>query len=139
VETSGHCPPDIFREVLLNTDYVLMDIKHADPVKHKKYTGVDNSIILHNLGQLKESGKPFVIRIPVIPGINDDEDGMEAAARLIKGGSGLEKVELLPYHKTAGAKYGMVGLVYSPRFATAAQPHIYTGIFDKDGIWCSSL
>ena len=112
---------------------MLFDVKMADPLMHKKYTGADNRQILGNLDILRRSGKDFVVRVPLIPGVNDTRENMEATSRLIAGAEGLKRVELLRYHKTAGAKYPMVGLKYSPEFDENATPQIHD-VFTEKGI-----
>lgn len=139
VETSGYCDPDRFHEILQELDFVIMDIKMVNEEKHKYYTGVSNRIILQNLEQVKKSGKPFWIRIPVIPGINDSEENFRETAMLLKDAKNLEKVELLPYHKTAGAKYEMVGAKYKPEFDTEQAPNMDPSAFTELGIRCECL
>lgn len=139
IETCGYCEPGTFREILDELDYVLMDIKLADPAAHERWTGRDNGLILHNLETLKESGIPFTIRIPVIPGVNDSDRNFEDTAALLMGARTLKKVELLPYHKTAGAKYGMVEREYRPGFREDQEPHINTEIFERYGIKAGTI
>ena len=139
VETCGFCSPAVFEEMIGAMDYILMDLKLIDSEQHKKYTGVGNAPILRNLKQLKASGKPFRIRIPVIPGVNDSEENFAATAELLKGCRTLEKVELLPYHKTAGAKYSMVNMEYAPAFDIGAAPALNTELFESYGITCTKL
>ena len=139
IETSGYCAPELFRQVIDRLDYVMMDLKLMDEERHRHFTGVSNKPILRNLEQLKASGKPFVIRIPVIPGVNDSEENFAATAQAVRGAPMLQKVELLPYHKTAGAKYSMVGRKYSPEFDIQAKPNLDTGIFQQYGVPCVSL
>lgn len=141
IETSGYCNPEIFKEILGELDYIMMDIKLADEVQHRHYTGVSNRVILENLEYLKQSGKSFRIRIPVIPGVNDTKENYEQTADLLTdaGASQLECVELLPYHKTAGAKYGMVNRVYQPEFDVNQQPFLDTASFLDRGIPCKIM
>lgn len=139
IETSGYCPPEIFKSILEELDYIIMDIKLADDGRHKIYTGVGNRLILENLEQLKACKKPFRIRIPVIPGVNDTEENYRATARLLEGAGSLEMVELLPYHKTAGAKYGMVGRDYKPEFDVDQEPNLETRAFEEAGICCRRM
>lgn len=139
VETCGFCSPAVFEEMIGAMDYIMMDLKLIDSEQHKKYTGVGNAPILRNLEQLKASGKPFRIRIPVIPGVNDSEENFAATAELLKGCRTLEKVELLPYHKTAGAKYSMVNMEYAPAFDIGAAPSLNTELFESYGITCTKL
>lgn len=134
IETSGFAPAETFREVLGRLDLVMMDIKLVDQERHRHWTGVSNAIILRNLETLIGSGKPFIIRIPLIPGVNDDEANLEATAALLEGAAGLQRVEFLPYHKTAGAKYPMVGRSYNPGFDTQIPPRLDTEPFEKRNI-----
>ena len=134
IETSGYADPDTFAEVVENLDFVMMDIKLFDGQAHRKYTGVDNRRILENAKQLCRGSVPFVIRIPVIPGVNDSEENFRATAQWIAGAPALQRVELLPYHKTAGAKYAMVGRTYAPPFDPERQVRISREIFEEYGI-----
>ena len=52
-------------------DLVMLDIKHPDPAAHRRHTGVDNAPILRHLAYLKAHEKPFIARVPLIPGVND--------------------------------------------------------------------
>lgn len=139
IETSGYCLPPVFRGILKELDYIIMDIKLADDEEHRHYTGVGNPIILENLEQVKASEKPFCIRIPVIPGVNDSEENYRKTAALLKGAGNLIMVELLPYHKTAGAKYGMVGRTYEPEFDGNRGPNMDTAAFEAAGIRCGRI
>jgi pyruvate formate lyase activating enzyme len=139
LETSAFCPGELFAGLLKELDLIMMDIKIADPRIHRRYTGQDNSLILANLERLKKSGKPFVIRIPLIPGISDTEENLRAIAAMLEKKGGLQKVELLPYHKTAGAKYAMAGMKYRPGFDTEQIPRRETDYFSERGILCSVL
>ena len=114
-------------------DLVLFDIKHMDPLIHKKFTGVENHNILNNFGHLKVSGKKFIVRIPLIPGVNDSEENMKNILSVIKDAESLIRVELLRYHKTAGAKYSMIGKKYNPLFDTEVSPKIFN-IFENNNI-----
>ena len=113
---------------------IIMDIKIADSTLHKQYIGAGNELILANLKQLKEMNKPFRIRVPLIPSVNDTYENMEATAKLLEGCSSLEKVELLRYNKAAGAKYSGVGMEYAPTFPEQQDPCIIREPFEKRGI-----
>lgn len=139
IETCGYCEAGMFRAVISAMDYVMMDIKLADDEAHRRWTGVSNRLILSNLEYLKHSGKPFRIRIPVIPGVNDSDESFDATAKLLLGAETLEQVELLSYHKTAGAKYTMVDMEYAPGFETDLTPRLNTGAFEKYGIKCTAM
>ena len=134
VETSGHASGSIFQKMVSMVDLVLMDVKHTDPKIHKKYTGIDNSLILENLKFLCQSSSNFHIRIPLIPGVNDNRENMEMTALLIKDAKYLNRVELLPYHHTAGAKYPMVKKIFSPGFNTNKKVNVWKDIFENYNI-----
>ncbi|MBQ6885785.1 MAG: glycyl-radical enzyme activating protein [Clostridia bacterium] len=108
IETSGFAESDVFKEVIDKLDFVIMDIKLADTEIHKKYTGVDNDLILNNFKYLKQSGKPYVIRTPLIPNITDTKENLTAIKNII----GDSNWEQLPYNAAAGAKYKMLGMNY---------------------------
>lgn len=134
IETSGYASKKVFAEVIDNLDYILFDCKHCDNESHLRFTQVSNRPILQNLQLLKESGKDFVIRVPLIPGVNDSADNMKALCNLLADAPMLQRVELLRYNKVAGAKYGMVNRQYRPSFNTEAEPVCHTGIFAEAGI-----
>ena len=105
IETSGYCNQNVFRKVAKNLDFVIMDIKLADAEAHQRYTGVSNEKIIKNALWLKESGIPHLFRTPLIPGITDTKENLEAIASLV----GDDRIELLPYNTLAPAKYASVG------------------------------
>ena len=109
LQTSGYASEEVFSRVLERVDYVLMDMKLAEPEEHRYYTGVDNGPILRNYRLLLASGKPHVIRVPLIPGVTDREANLRAIAALAEN----SHVELMRYNPLAGAKYPMVGKKYT--------------------------
>lgn len=109
IQTSGYAKPETYRRVIQGFDYVMQDIKLADGEAHKKFTGVSNDNILENIAWLKTSGKEFVFRVPLIPGITDTEENLQAISRI----AGDCRVELMPYNEFAGAKYTMLGMEYT--------------------------
>ncbi len=134
VETSGYCQPSLFQEITALLDYVIMDIKLFDETRHRHFTGVSNRLILQNALSLCEGQIPFVIRIPVIPGVNDTDENYRQTAAFLSGARNLVRVEFLPYHKTAGAKYSMAGMEYQPQFDPEGSIHISQEIFGEYGI-----
>ncbi len=134
IETSGFAPQEDYQRGISQMDLVFQDLKHPDPVAHRRWTGVDPAPILANLRWLKSSGKPFVARIPLMPGVNDAADVKESFARLLDGHSGLQRVELLPYHATAAAKYPFVGRTYQPGFDVSRAPDTDITPFARYGI-----
>ena len=116
IETSAYCTPDIFSQALKKLEFVFMDVKLMDDQLHQHYTGVSNRPVLENLEVLKSSGIPFVIRIPMIAGVNDSFENAFLLGKRLSGCPGLQAVELLPYNTMAGAKYSLLGWKYKEKF-----------------------
>jgi len=82
-----------------------------DDKKHKKYTGVSNKIILENLKKLSRENENIFIRIPIIPGINDDEQNIKSIGEFLSPLK-IKQVELLSYHSIGSEKYKRLGKIY---------------------------
>jgi len=104
IETTGYASKNVVLEVARYTDYILYDLKHVSAKKHEEMTGVSNDIILTNLKELVRKGYNPIIRIPVIPGFNDDEETVEGFIKVVTE-LGLKKVDLLPLHHLGKNKY----------------------------------
>jgi len=85
-------------------------------VQHLAHTGADNAPILRNLRLLSEMEIPFVIRVPLIPGVTDTDANLVRIAQVVTGLPGLQRVDLLPYNRAAGAKYAASGLRFNPTY-----------------------
>lgn len=83
----------------------MFDLKHMDAAQHRRTTGVDNSLILDNALRLARLGATIQFRLPLIPGINDDDSNIEATGRFAATLPGVVGIDLLPYHATAKGKY----------------------------------
>jgi pyruvate formate lyase activating enzyme len=107
VDTSGHLLKEKLKKLIPYTDMFLFDLKHLDPVEHKKYTGVDNTLILSNLDMLLNEGARVMIRVPVIPGVSNTIEYMNRLRDFIisKNSKTIKEINLLPYHKTGTSKY----------------------------------
>jgi pyruvate formate lyase activating enzyme len=114
VDTSGYSSPESLKSIIPYTDLFLFDLKHLDDASHIELTGVSNILILNNYRLLLESGKDLIIRIPVIPGFNDDPDHIERLKQFISGTktSSLRKINLLPFHKIGASKYKRFNIPY---------------------------
>ena len=113
VDTSGFSKKETLLEVAKRTDHFLFDLKMMDDEKHQKYTGVSNRQILENLEALSEAGASINIRIPLIKGVNDDDENIEQTAAFIAGLPGETKeINILPYHNIAAKKYEKLGGEY---------------------------
>ena len=112
VDTSGHCDTDVLLEAAETVGYFLYDIKFINPKKHEQYCGVSNKLILKNLERLSGTKAKLLIRIPVIPGINNNLKEMAGIFNYIKGIKNIETVHLLPYHNIHAGKYKKIGKQY---------------------------
>jgi pyruvate formate lyase activating enzyme len=112
VDTCGFACTDRLLEVAQLTDLILFDLKLMDDAKHRRYTGVSNAPIFANLRALDQVHDNIWVRVPLVPGINDDEDNLNAVARFAASIGGVTQVSLLPYHKTAGQKFRRLGRVF---------------------------
>lgn len=139
IETSGYAPDEVFTRMMNTVNFIMMDMKLTDPDLHRHFCGVDNAPILRHADMLCAGNVPFVIRVPLIPGVNDTEEHLTAVAERIQGAKSLVRVELLPYHKTAGAKYGMAGMEYAPEFNTEQAVRVWPEIFERRGIAAITL
>lgn len=105
IETSGFFNWENIKDIIEMLDFVFVDIKHMDSKIHKKYTGVDNQLILENIIKISDLGKKPVIRIPLIPGVNDDIENIDKTREFILKNLDIKGVEILPYHNLGEYKY----------------------------------
>jgi pyruvate formate lyase activating enzyme len=115
VDTSGYADLKTLLRVAEHTDLFLYDLKHMDPKKHRALTGVSNEKIIHNLKQLNQFGVDIIIRFPVIPGKNCDDENIAQTGNFAASLSHVKKVTLLPYHSAGANKYKHLGLNYAFR------------------------
>lgn len=108
---------DTIENTIRYADLLITDIKHMDPVLHQEHTGVSNKKILHNLVKLSEHGKELMIRIPVIPGVNDDMENIAATADFIieSLGNRIAQLQLLGFMRLGEEKYASLDMLYPMR------------------------
>ncbi|MHA1121371.1 MAG: glycyl-radical enzyme activating protein [Candidatus Heimdallarchaeota archaeon] len=104
LDTSGCASSDVVEEIAEFVDLFLFDLKIVDEEKHSKYTGKSNTIIKQNLGLLTKAGLNVIIRIPVIPTVNDSLDDIKQFGEFLSQ-LDIIRVELLPFHKIGEDKY----------------------------------
>ncbi len=109
LDTCGHASRETALAAARRADLVLWDVKTLDPARHLALTGAPLAPILANLAAVGELGTPIWLRIPVVPGVNDDDRSLAAAARLAAGTRSVTRVSLLPYHRTADGKRARLG------------------------------
>lgn len=112
IDTCGYASWSVIERLLPDVNLWLYDLKVMDPERHRQYTGVSNALILANLRSLSEHTQNIYLRIPIIPGVNDDQVNLLELARFASELPGLERLELLPYHRIHLDKYYRLGLPY---------------------------
>jgi pyruvate formate lyase activating enzyme len=119
VETCGYFNYKESRELLKYIDSFLYDLKLIDSEKHKQYTGVDNNIILDNLIKLIDAKKKVTVRIPIIPGINNNNEELNKFIDFLKPiYSQLDGINIIPYHEYGIGKYKRLGRKYELNIRT---------------------
>lgn len=110
IETCGQFDFDKLEPTLRKMNLIFMDLKHIDSERHRKFTGVDNRLILENIQKTAGLGVPMVVRIPVILGVNCDDAATEGAFAFLRDHELDVGLELLPYHRYGEEKYSRLGL-----------------------------
>lgn len=116
IETSLAVPQALVERACKLPFHWLTDLKHVDPDTLRAWTGADFSLVAENLKYVAAHGANLTIRVPVIPGFNDDEISMQRILRLAAGLSELRgalQVDLLPYHDLGASKYARLGREYT--------------------------
>lgn len=134
LDTCGHASRADFQLVLARSNLVYYDLKLIDRQAHLHYTGMDNDLILGNLEVLRRSGQPFVIRVPMVPGVTDTDENLAGIARAVQNMPGLVEVDLLPYNRAAGAKYRYAGMEFKPDYDETQPLNFNKRIFEQFGL-----
>ena len=114
IESTFYAKWEQIEKVLPYTDLIISDIKHMNSEIHKKHTGVDNHLILENLQKLANEGREMILRIPVIPNVNDDMENIEKTADFIidKLNGKVRTLQLLSFMRLGEEKYQSLGIEY---------------------------
>ena len=112
VDTCGFAPRETLEDVREYVDLFLYDLKLMDDARHREFTGVSNESILRNLRILSRQGHNIFLRVPIIPGINDDDENMCQTGAFAAALPHLDRVDILPYHHAAAEKYRRLNKVY---------------------------
>lgn len=134
LDTCGYAPFHTLERLREWVDLFLFDLKHLDDARHRELTGVSNRLILENLELLSSLGHDLILRVPLIPGANDDPDHLDALARYASGLPRVLRVDLLPYHATGVEKYARLD---KPNRMPQPAPHSATRLDEMQGIFQS--
>lgn len=114
VDTSCYAERGVLEQVADVTDLFLCDVKHIDSARHEEFTGVGNEGIFENLRWLASTGRDMVIRVPIIPGFNDDEACIEGIAHFVRSLGTVTRIDVLPYHTAGVGKAGRLAAAREP-------------------------
>lgn len=135
IETSGYSSWANMKAIIPYTNIFFYDLKIMDSDKHLQYTGVRNNLVLANLKRLQKETDQIVIRIPVISGINDDNENLALLIDFLKN-IRFKRIELLPYHSYGEKKYKMLGRNYSLEYLkkpTKKEMSLYSNRLKENG------
>ena len=113
LETNGFIPKSILEPLTDLVDLFLLDYKITDPSALQSYTGASGNLWNCTLEALQRAGKEAVLRLPVIPGINDDEAHFREAARMKRDHPCIREIQIMPYHSIGAEKWTQLGYAYS--------------------------
>lgn len=111
VDTCGCAPPEVIDALQGRADLFLYDLKVLDAARHERFTGQPSARIMENLVRLSAGGADVVVRVPLLPGINDDAENARAIGEFVGGLPRAHPVDLLPYHGMGAEKYRRLGRV----------------------------
>ncbi|MGZ5480284.1 MAG: glycyl-radical enzyme activating protein, partial [Candidatus Aminicenantales bacterium] len=109
LDTAGRSSNGVLDRLAAKADLVLYDIKCMDEARHREFTGVSNAPILENLKALVAAGREVWVRIPLVHGVNDDEDNIRQTMALLLSLKTVRQVGLLPYHSGGLDKARRIG------------------------------
>ena len=109
VQTSGYAPTSRFNELIDSVDLWLFDYKASGQQAHREMTGQDNSLILANLDHLCQLGQNIVLRLPIIPGLNDSDLHFQTIAELLHTYPQIRRAEIIGYHNLGESKQLRLG------------------------------
>ena len=112
IETSGYAKWELLEALIPYTDIFLWDVKETDSALHKRFTGVENTLILENLHRLDQAGASVILRCPLIPGCNARPEHLSAIAQLANELKNVLRIDVEPYHPLGKGKCESVGLSY---------------------------
>ncbi len=112
LDTAGYAEGP-FDQLLEVTDLVLFDVKHFEKNAYRTLCGGDISVPTRFLNEVQKHNVPLWIRHVVVPGITDSIEHIQWLGRYLRGISGVEKIELLPYHTLGVGKYDTMGIPYA--------------------------
>ncbi len=135
VDTSGSAPHEVMDRIAARTDLILYDLKIMDDDSHRKFTGVTNALILDNLRRIAAGKTEVWVRVPLVAGINDDEENIRLTIEFLKSLKTIRSVSFLPYHPGGTEKAKRLGKrAFARAFAPPSDERLETIRREFDGM-----
>lgn len=134
LQTSGYGAEETFAWVLAQMEMVFFDLKIIDRDAHRRYTGAGNELILRNLETVSRSELPYVVRVPLVPGVTDTDENLAAIAEVVHGLRPPLRIDLLPYNPVTGGKYAAAGMAFRPGYDETRPPNLNAALFERTGV-----
>ena len=130
IETSGHAPYQALEQVAGQADLIYFDLKHMEEEAHRAHTGVPNGRILENLKRISGSHPNIIVRVPLVPGINDAPEHLDAIGEFLIRDTTVRQLEFLNYHNLGEHKYAGIGKEY-PLEITPLSREVFQGLCEE--------
>jgi pyruvate formate lyase activating enzyme len=117
--------------VLPHTDMVLLCVKHMDPERYRQITGLNQAGVLKFINEIREREIPFWARYVLVPGLTDDEKGIDDFIALMQKQPNFQAVELLPYHMLGRQKWSVLGLKYPLEGVKTPEPEAVLKVIER--------
>lgn len=126
LDTAGLITWEKLEKAINSMNMVLFDIKAYDIRLHRKYTGAGNELILENIKKTADKNKELIIRMVIVPGMNDNIEDIKKRISFIKElGSAVKQIDILKYHNLGEGKYKSLGMIYS----------VPKDLYREEGFW----
>ena len=126
LDTAGLITWEKLEKAINSMNMVLFDIKAYDSRLHRKYTGAGNELILENIKKTAAKNKELIIRMIIVPGMNDNMEDIKKRISFIKElGSAVKQIDILKYHNLGEGKYKSLGMIYS----------VPKDLYREEGFW----
>lgn len=109
VETAGYVPREYLEQIAGYADTFLFDFKMYHGDRHERWTGVDNARIKENLKYICSVHSNVVVRIPLIPTVNDTDEEFISMMEFVRELEHINGVHILPFHNLGANKYSLLG------------------------------
>jgi pyruvate formate lyase activating enzyme len=113
LDTSGYAPFRDYERILKYTDIILFDLKNINNARHMEFTGKSNELIKANYRRISEAGVRVFVRLPLIPGFNDDIESASLLADFVATCREPEEIDILPFNILSRSKYNDLGIKYN--------------------------